>query len=148
MTGLCWKLLICVNLVHSNDTAFFLHSIYPCFLQGLASILIALSSFSLLTLLLSHLVIFIPFLFIYRCYNMLYLIILLIFLVHFFRATRWGLTFPGDKPVPGVSSGIECPLNDMLRYALNDRTTLEMTIYFYHHNAPLRNSCRRQFMKT
>ena len=51
---------------------------------------------------------------------MLYLMIFLIFLVHFFRTTRWGLTFPGDKPVPGVSSGIECPLNDMLRYALND----------------------------
>ena len=47
--------------------------------------------------------------------------IFLIFLVHFFRTTHWGLTFPGDKPVPGVSSGIECPLNDMLRYALNDR---------------------------
>ena len=29
---------------------------------------------------------------------------------------------------------------------LNDRTTPEMTIYFYHHNAPLHNSCRRQFM--
>ena len=26
-----------------------------------------------------------------------------------------GITFPGDKPVPGVSSGIVCPLNDILR---------------------------------
>ena len=42
-------------------------------------------------------------------------------------------TFPGDKPVPGVSSGIICPLNDMLRYALNDRTTLEMMFFGDRH---------------
>ena len=44
MTGLCWKLLICVNLVHSNGTAFSLCSFYtitllitlvfPCFSKG------------------------------------------------------------------------------------------------------------------
>ena len=49
-----------------------LHSIYPCFIQGLVSIFIILSS-HLLNLPFSHPVIFIPFLFIYRCYNMLYL---------------------------------------------------------------------------
>ena len=49
-----------------------LHSINPCFIQGLASIFITLSSL-LLTLPFSHPVIFILFLFIYRCYNMLYL---------------------------------------------------------------------------
>ena len=48
-----------------------LHSIYPCFIQGLASIFITLSS-PLLNLPFSHPVIFILFLFIYRCYNMLY----------------------------------------------------------------------------
>ena len=41
----------------------------------------------------------------------------------------YAVPFPGDKPFPGVSSGIICPLNDMLRYALNDRTTLEMTFF-------------------
>ena len=44
MTGLRWKLFICVNLVHSNDTAFLLCSFYtitllitlvfPCFSKG------------------------------------------------------------------------------------------------------------------
>ena len=59
-------------LVNSNDLTFTLHSIYPCFIQGLVSIFIILSS-HLLNLPFSHPVIFIPFLFIYRCYNMLYL---------------------------------------------------------------------------
>ena len=74
---------------------------------------------------LSLLFVFILFLFIYRCYNMLYLTILLIFLVHFFRTTskrisrlrsRWrclvSCFLQGKTTFPGDSSGFSNPLND------------------------------------
>ena len=122
-------LLCSFHLAFYKSSSLSLHSSFLISPKSLSNSAIQLSVF-FSTSQLSLLIVFILFLFIYRCYNMLYLMIFLIFLVHFFRTTHWGLTFPGDKPVPGVSSGIECPLNDMLRYALNDRTTLEMTFFW------------------
>ena len=44
--------------------------------------------------------------------------------------TRSVVFSQGWTTFPGVSSGIICPLNDMLRFALNDRTSIEMTFFW------------------